>query len=68
MFHVRKNGVQLNPILKVHTKIYIYNFISNKSLIYYIYIYTTPLYRRARGTPICISFTASILMSSITNI
>ena len=40
IFHVRKNGFQLNVILKVHTKIYIYNLISNKSLIYiYIYIY-----------------------------
>lgn len=34
IFHVRKNGFQLNLILKVHKKIDIYNLISNKSLIY----------------------------------
>jgi hypothetical protein len=34
MFYSENNGVQLNLILKVHTKIDIYNLISNKSLIY----------------------------------
>jgi hypothetical protein len=34
MSHAQNNGVQLNLILKVHTKIDTYNLISNKILTY----------------------------------